>query len=73
MLDFLGSILHVAGRFLGYILVINLFLLILKGGRETMRDLRDTTLMGIKVLIQKTQTWLFNKYEEQNKKPTEES
>lgn len=62
MLDFLWSLVGFSLKVLGIVLAINLVILIVKGGRETMRDLRDTVCMAIKVGLTKTQAWLRSKY-----------
>ena len=68
MLGFIGSILQVAGRCLVYILIVNFVILLLKNGKDAVRDLADTMIMATKVGVRKAQTWLFEKYEESGKK-----
>lgn len=62
MLDFLWSVVGFSLKILGIVLAINLVILIVKGGRETMRDFRDTICMAIKVGLSHAQTWLRSKY-----------
>jgi hypothetical protein len=62
MLDFIWGLIGLSVKVLAVALAINVLILILKGGRETMRDVRETILMGFKVGIQKLQVWLSRKY-----------
>lgn len=68
MLNFFGSLIGSTVKCLSLVLAVNIVMLLLRGGKETIRDLRDTILMAIKVLIQKTQAWLFKQYKEPEKK-----
>jgi len=62
MLDFIWGLIGLSVKVLAVALAINILILILKGGRETMRDVRETILMAFKVGIEKLQLWLSRKY-----------
>ena len=67
MLEFLGSLLQLAGKILLFYLIVKLIFMIMKKGKGTIQDLLDTIMMAMKVMIQKIQIWLFDKYKEPRK------
>ena len=69
MIGLIGSLINLSWRILSFVLVINIFLALIRSGKDTVRDLRETTVMAIRLGISKLQRWLFNKYKEQDKKP----
>lgn len=73
MLGFMGGLLGMAWRILMFVLMIELFITIVKSGKGTIRDIRDTLIMAIKVGVTKLQSWLFAKYKEQEEKKHEEA
>ena len=73
MLEFVGSLLQLSGRILIFYLIIKLIMMMLKKGKGTIQDLLDTLMMGMRVLIQKIQRWLFSQYEEPQKEEKGES
>lgn len=72
MLGFMTGLLGIAWRILMFFVVIELFITIIKSGKGTIRDIRDTAIMAIKVGITKIQSWLFTKYKEQEEKKQQE-
>ena len=66
-MSFLGTICGFALKVIGFTIAINLIILLVRGGKETIRDIRETILMAIKVGIQKAQSWLFRHYQEVKK------
>ena len=68
MFAFLGAMLAIVGKFLGIILVINIFMLFIKGGKDMIVQLRDTTLMAVKLGLDKTQRFLWKHYNKEEKK-----
>ena len=72
MLGFIGTMLEISWRFLCYVFIFNVFIALIKSGKGTIRELRDTVVMAIKVGIQKLQGWLFTKYKEQGQSTEKE-
>ena len=72
MLNLVGGALNLAWRILVFMFAMSLFWGLVKGGKSTIKDIRDTTLMAIKVIVKKLQTWLFNKYKEEPVKERKE-
>lgn len=62
MIGFMVGLLGVAWRILMFTVVIELFITIIKSGKGTIRDIRDTFIMAIKIGVTKVQSWLFEKY-----------
>lgn len=64
MFNLLGQMINLTWKVLSFTLVINIFWALMRSGKDTIRELRDTIVMAIKVCIQKLQKWLFEKYKE---------
>ena len=73
MLTFLTTMLELAGKALIFYLIVKLTFMIIGKGKGTIQDVLDTLLMGVKVLIQKIQLWLFTKYKEPGKEEEQRS
>lgn len=64
MFNLLGQMINLTWKVLSFTLVINIFWALMRSSKSTVRELRDTIVMAIKVCIQKLQKWLFEKYKE---------
>ena len=72
MFGMLSQMLGLAWKILSFGLVVSLFFGLMRGGKDTIRNIRDTLVLAIKVAFMKIQKWLFNKYKEQSEdKPAE--
>ena len=67
MLNLIGQLISLSWKMLSFCLVINVFWALIRSGKDTIRDIRTTIVMGIRVGISKIQKWLFEKYKEQTK------
>lgn len=64
MFNLIGQMINLTWKVMSFILIINVFWALMRSGKDTIRDFRDTLVMAIKVGIQKVQKWLFKKYSE---------
>lgn len=71
MFGLLGQMLVMSWKMFGFAMTLSLFWALLKSGKDTLRDIRDTVIMAIKVGTRKLQEWLFKKYKEQCEEPKE--
>ena len=64
MFNLFGQMINLTWKVLSFTFVINIFWALMRSGKDTIREFRDTIVMAIKVGIQKCQKWLFEKYKE---------
>jgi hypothetical protein len=64
MFNLLGQMINLTWKVMSFTFVINIFWALMRSGKDTIKELRDTIIMAIKVGIQKVQKWLFTKYSE---------
>lgn len=72
MFGLMGQMLCLSWRIFGFAMTMSLFWALIRNGKDTIRDIRDTLVMLIKVGTNKLQAWLFKKYKEQCEEPKEE-
>lgn len=71
MFGLMGQMLGLSWRIFGFAMTMSLFWALIRNGKDTIQDIRDTLIMLIKVGISKLQSWLFKKYKEQCEEPKE--
>ena len=64
MFNLIGQMINLTWKVMSFTFIVNVFWALMKSGKDTIRDFRDTLVMAIKVGIQKAQKWLFAKYTE---------
>lgn len=67
MLGFIGGLIGLSFKILLTCFAVSVFVALIRNGKSTIRDLRDTLVMGIKVGTAKLQGWLFKKWKETEK------
>lgn len=69
MFGLMGQMLGLSWRIFGFAMTMSLFWALIRNGKDTIRDIRDTLVMAIKLGTRKIQRWLFKKYKEQCEEP----
>lgn len=64
MVQLMTGMINLLWKTLSFSLVVSIFFALLRSGKDTVKTIRDTVIMVIRVGCKRLQCWLFDKYKE---------